>query len=122
MTPILYPDQQDVIDLVRSSGWYARDVGALLSAVERPRQVLWGTETYPDLWTKAAALLDAVNRSHPLLDGNKRLAWLLTAAFCQVNGHVLIATAHEIDTFVRHVAAEHPPIDDIAAWLSQHAQ
>ena len=36
--------------------------------------------------TKAAALLHSLARNHPLVDGNKRLAWLATYVFCAKNG------------------------------------
>ena len=36
-----------------------------------------GVEAYPQLATKAAALMESVARFHPLFDGNKRTAWTL---------------------------------------------
>jgi death-on-curing protein len=63
-----------------------RDVGLLESAVHRPRASALGQDAYPDLLTKAAALLHSLARNHPLVDGNKRLAWLATYVFCAKNG------------------------------------
>ena len=45
-----------------------------------------GQDAYPDLFTKAAALLHSLARNHPLVDGNKRLAWLATYVFLAKNG------------------------------------
>jgi death-on-curing protein len=45
-----------------------------------------GQDAYPDLFTEAAALLHSLARNHPLVDGNKRLAWLATYLFCAKNG------------------------------------
>ena len=58
-----------------------RDVGLLDAAVHRPRASVLGQDAYPDLLTKAAALLHSLARNHPLVDGNKRLAWLATYVF-----------------------------------------
>ena len=63
-----------------------RDIGLLDAAVYRPRARVLGQDAYPDLWTKAAALLQSLARNHPLVDGNKRLAWLATYVFCAKNG------------------------------------
>ena len=66
-----------------------RDVGLLESAVHRPRASVLGQDAYPDLFTKAGALLHSLARNHPLVDGNKRLAWLATWVFLAKNGTVL---------------------------------
>ncbi len=68
-----------------------RDVGLLNSAVHRPRASVLGQDAYPDLFTKAAALLHSLAGNHPLVDGNKRLAWLATYVFLAKNGTVLDA-------------------------------
>lgn len=63
-----------------------RDLGLLESAVHRPMTSLWGQDAYPSLELKAAALLDSVVNNHPLVDGNKRLGWLATLVFLDLNG------------------------------------
>ena len=63
-----------------------RDIGLLNGATSRPRTNAFGEDAYPDLWTKAAALLQSIVKHHPLVDGNKRLGWLATAVFLHLNG------------------------------------
>ncbi|MFE0423051.1 type II toxin-antitoxin system death-on-curing family toxin [Streptomyces sp. NPDC058953] len=63
-----------------------RDAGLLASAVHRPGARMYGVEAYPDTFGKAAALLHALAVNHPLVDGNKRMAWLSTAVFLHLNG------------------------------------
>jgi len=65
---------------------YVRDVGLLAADVHRPQATVMGQDAYPDLVTKAAALLHSLARNHALMDGNKRLAWLATYVFCAKNG------------------------------------
>jgi hypothetical protein len=48
-----------------------RDVGRLESAVARPRATYDNKELYPDVFTKAAALMHSLIKYYPFLDGNK---------------------------------------------------
>jgi death on curing protein len=82
-----------------------RDVGLLESAVARPRATAFGSDAYPDLHQKAAALLHSLARNHPLVDGNKRLALGATIAFLGVNGYRLTMTNDEAYVLVMAVAA-----------------
>ena len=63
-----------------------RDIGLLEAGVHRPRASVLGRDAYPDVLTKAAALLHSLARNQALVDGNKRLAWLATYVFCAKNG------------------------------------
>ena len=64
-----------------------RDLGLLDAALHRPATMLWGRDAYATIDEKAAALLDSLVRNHPLADGNKRLRWLATLVFLDINGH-----------------------------------
>ncbi|RKN07826.1 type II toxin-antitoxin system death-on-curing family toxin [Streptomyces radicis] len=63
-----------------------RDFGLLSSALHRPRSEMFGVAAYPDLFEKAAALLQSLAVNHPLVDGNKRTAWMCTVVFLDLNG------------------------------------
>ena len=62
------------------------DAGLFGSAAARPQTTLLDQDAYPDLWSKAAALLHSIVKHHPLVDGNTRLGWLSTAVFLELNG------------------------------------
>lgn len=62
-----------------------RDYGLLSSAAARPQTNVFGQEAYPDLASKAAALLHSLCANHALIDGNKRLAWTATVTFVVLN-------------------------------------
>jgi death-on-curing protein len=102
------------------------DYGLLESALSRPQATVLGQDAYSTLHRKAAALLHSLARSHCLVDGNKRLAWLAAVVFCHVNGylvdapddeayHLVIAVAdgslHELDDITERLAAWSQPID-----------
>ncbi|MGH8908618.1 MAG: type II toxin-antitoxin system death-on-curing family toxin [Egibacteraceae bacterium] len=85
---VRYLTLEDVVELARRLGvGPIRDLGLLDSAVHRPRSSFFGAQGYPTLELKAAALLQSIAKNHPLLDGNKRLAWLATVVFLDLNGH-----------------------------------
>jgi death-on-curing protein len=97
-----------------------RDIGLLESAVHRPRASVLGQDAYPDLFSKAAALLHSLARNHPLVDGNKRLAWLATYVLLAKNGVELDPEDDAADDFVIAVAAgEVDDVGEIAAVLSR---
>ncbi len=63
-----------------------RDSGLLGAAAARPATTAFGNDAYTDVWTKAGALLQSIVKDHPLIDGNKRLGWLATGVFLELNG------------------------------------
>ncbi len=93
-----------------------RDLGLLGSAAGRPRASAFGEDAYPDLWTKAAAMLQSIVKNHALVDGNKRLGWLATAVFLDING-VAVAHVHNeaVYVFVTRIASRSDNVADIAA-------
>lgn len=79
-------DLEDALALVRAlSAGPVRDLGLLDSAMARPRSSAFGQDAYPTMDLKAGALLHSLARNHSLVDGNKRLAWLATVVFLDLN-------------------------------------
>lgn len=116
-----YLDPSDVEDWVTRRGLHFRDRSVLLSALAAPMPV-FGEDVHPGLDRKAATLLIGINRNHPLLDGNKRLSWVATAAFYELNGYDLaVEPQSDIDVFVRGVASSQPEVTVVASWLAAHA-
>lgn len=123
--PVEFLDLDDVIDLaiaLLGDPVPMRDIGLLGSAVARPQTTAFGDDAYPDIWTKAAALLQSIVDNHALVDGNKRLGWLATAVFLEING-VEISRASNDDVYhlVIDVDAGQPTVDIIAERLRQLA-
>ena len=50
-----------------------RDINALESALNQPRQTFDQKDLYPDIVMKAAALCFSLVMNHPFVDGNKRV-------------------------------------------------
>jgi death-on-curing protein len=99
-----------------------RDLDSLLSAVGRPQASFDDQDLYPDLFTKAAALMDSLIRNHPFVDGNKRTGIAAAALFLRTNGYRLEATNAELVEFVLEVAQSQHTLDEITAWLQIHTR
>jgi death-on-curing protein len=85
-----YLELEDLLALIRMLRvGPVRDPGLLESACARPRASVFGNEVYVTIEAKAAALLHSLVRNHALIDGNKRLAWLATVVFLEINGRTV---------------------------------
>jgi death-on-curing protein len=124
--PIEFLDLDDLVDLARAllgDPPPIRDVGLLGSAAARPQTIAFGEDAYPDLVTKAAALLQSIVNNHALVDGNKRLGWLATAVFLELNGiKASRASNDDVYEFVVWVAATNPDLDHITTRLLRVVQ
>ena len=94
-----------------------RDLALLESSVARPRATFDSNELYPDLFTKAAALMDSLINNHPFLDGNKRTGITATGLFLRINGWKLTASSEELVACTMRVAVEGLEIDELTNWL-----
>lgn len=89
-----------------------RDVGLLEAALARPQATVFGADAYPDVLTKAAALLHSIASNRGLIDGNKRLALAAAIAFLGMNGHRLALSNDQAYELVISVAAG--DLDDVS--------
>lgn len=116
-----YLSAEDLVELARrllGDPPPIRDMGLLGAAAARPQASAFGEDAYPDIWTKAAALLHSVVNNHPLVDGNKRLGWLATAVFLELNDASFItATNDAVYDLVMTAASTDLAVDDIAGML-----
>ncbi len=110
----VYLDLEDLLVVAAravSADVVVRDYGLLQAAASRPRTMVGRAEAYPDIHTKAAALLHSLCRNRGLIDGNKRLAWTACQVFLGLNGEWV--TASEDDRFDLMIAVASGEIDDV---------
>ena len=117
-----YLDIDDLIDLTTrliGDPPPIRDVGLLASAVARPPATAFGQDAYPDLVTKAAALLLSAVGNPALIDGNERLGWLATSVFLGLNGVDVTGIGNDdvYDLVMDVVAGAGGSVDDLARRL-----
>ena len=118
MNEVEYLELEDLLQLVRTLGvGPVRDMGLLDSAAARPRSSAFGEDAYPTVALKSAALLHSIMSNHALVDGNKRLAWLATTVFLDLNGFSPELADDEAFTLVWDVAATSMDLEEIVRRL-----
>ncbi len=121
--PVEYLDLEDLLFIagrLLGEPVPVRDMGLLGSAAARPQTSAFGEDAYPDVWTKAAPLLQSIVKNHPLVDGNKRLGWVATAVFLELNGVSSAAAANDaVHDLVVAVAAGNQDVAEITTALRE---
>lgn len=115
-----YLEIEDALQVVDRFGLHVRDIGLLASALARPATTVMGVEAYPQLATKAAALMESVARFHALIDGNKRTAWTLMVLMLWINGYRHDFSTDEAFNLVVGVAAGDITLRDSAGTIATH--
>jgi death-on-curing protein len=94
-----------------------RDRGGLESALARPQ-----TGYYDDLIQEAAALWESLSQNHPFVDGNKRVAVTVTAAFLRVNGYRLeFDDVEDYSFLIGLYESGTMRFSELEEWLRKHA-
>ena len=94
-----------------------RDPNALESALARPRSGYYG-----DLIQEAAALWESLSQNHAFVDGNKRVAVTVTAAFLRINGYRLEFNDRDAYSFLMSLyETGRMRFAELERWLRQHA-
>ncbi len=95
-----------------------RDRGLFESAMARPQQLAHYGE--PDAAALAAAYAYGLARNHPFVDGNKRIAAVVSETFLLLNGHGLTATDAELVVAFMDLAAGTLSEEELADWFRHH--
>jgi death-on-curing protein len=98
-----------------------RDPGRLASAVAPPQASFDGEDLYPDLWIRAAALMQSLIKNHAFVDGNKRTAVTAAGVFLELSGQRLTASNEELLRFAVKMATGPAELEEIATWLRRHS-
>jgi death-on-curing protein len=99
-----------------------RDIGLLLSLVERPRARFNRKELYRGAFKKAAVYLESLANYHVFIDGNKRTAITVAARFLFLNGYELQVSNKQLERFILKVATKKPDLEVIAEWLRSNSR
>ena len=99
-----------------------RDLGLLQSAVSRPMATFGGEDLYPDIFQKAAALMESLIKNHPFIDGNKRTAISSAGIFLRINGYNLETSQEELVDFTLNMATGKTSFTDAVKWFKRYAQ
>jgi len=98
------------------------DLGLLQSAVARPKATFDKQDLYPDLFLKAATLLESLIGDHAFVDGNKRTAITSAGLFLHLNGYRLKASNQQLEDFTLECAQHLVSLDQMALWLKNQSE
>lgn len=99
-----------------------RDEGLLRSALARPHAAFGGQDLYPALFEKAAALLESIVRNHPLVDGNKRVAWECFDLLLDLNGYRITVNNDQAFQLMMKVIEHKITVQEIADWAKKYSK
>ena len=115
---VLDAHDQQILAYGGSSG--IRDLGALESAINRPRNHAAYGVTDPHVL--AAAYAHGIALNHPFVDGNKRTAFVVSVAFLELNGYVFVAPENEATRIFLELAEGKLTMEALAAWFRMFAR
>lgn len=93
----------------------------LESALDTPKQTVFGEELYPNIFAKAAILVYLLIKNHPFVDGNKRTGLYAMLRFLETNGFIVSVTSnHELYQFTIGIATSRLDKEQVEERLRTH--
>jgi death-on-curing protein len=96
-----------------------RDRGLLESALDRARNA-YAYET-KDLCVLASTYAHGIAKNHPFVDGNKRVAFVVTRMFLGMNDVSFDPPEHEAVVMVEGLASGQVSLADFTSWVRKHS-
>jgi death-on-curing protein len=98
-----------------------RESNLLDSVCNTPFANYFGKELYPDIFLKAAVIINSLVNYHVFVDGNKRTGIAVMEYFLAKNGYNFTNSKNIKEDFVLHIATTNPDLADIAIWIKKHS-
>lgn len=122
MSSFLYLTASEVVAINRQlclrqkQAFGLRDLPALQEAIQRPQVSIDGYEPFPELWEKAAVLLDSLLRNTPFLRLNALTGLLAADLMLEQNGQRFSSRTEDSD-LLQSIGLQQVTILQIAEWL-----
>ena len=94
-----------------------RDSELLESALAKPKNIYLYSKSQSSIPSLASAYAYAISKNHPFLDGNKRVALVVSIAFMKLNGWRVVASQETLYTTFWNLAAEKISEDELLLWF-----
>lgn len=95
--------------------------GQLEAALEKPGLSMYGRVFYPELYQKAAVLMESICKSHCLSDGNKRTSMMAAEYLASANGATLVLPLKSVRLTVDCAMDNDDKMsDELAMWFKTH--
>ena len=98
-----------------------RDPNLLDSALAQPKVTIGGKFAHKTLFDKASAYGFHVCKNHPLVDGNKRVAFVLMDIFLQKNGWEIVANEEDSYSMMMSLASGKLTKAQLSKWLKERS-
>lgn len=97
-----------------------RDLNAVESAINRPYSTFGGSDLYPTVIEKAAAIAESIIKNHPFIDGNKRTGYTLMLLTLMNQGIDILVEEDAKYDFVIQIASGQLDFSEIVTWIKQN--
>jgi death-on-curing protein len=94
-----------------------RDSELLESALAKPKNIYLYSKSQSSIPSLASAYAYAITKNHPFLDGNKRVALVVSIAFMKLNGWRVVASQEILYTTFWNLAAGKISEDELLLWF-----
>lgn len=116
-----YINRLSIIELSPKEQIGVKDFGLLESALARPQQTVFGQDAYPNIFLKAAALLESLSQNYAFHNANKRTAFMSTSMFLRMNGYKLRFDDPKLaEDFIVDIVNHKYTLEEVANILKQH--
>lgn len=85
-------------------------------------QTFDGKDLYPDIYTKAAALMRSLAQNHGFQNANKRTAMMATIIFLEENGYEVTAPNKKMYRLAMKVVVDKPSVNNIVRTLKKYSK
>lgn len=99
-----------------------KDSSLLNSAIERPKQIVFGADAYIDVFEKGAALFESIAKNHCFQNANKRTAFVALLQFLSYNGFYFIMEQQAAEDFVVDVVTHKYDFNEIVDVIKENSK
>jgi death-on-curing protein len=96
-----------------------RDENLLAASLARPKHLFAYSE--PNLFDLAAAYGYGLAKNHPLIDGNKRTAFMVMYVFLGLNRYLIEVPEMEVVQLMERLATDQENQESLAQWLRKNS-
>ncbi|WP_077212436.1 type II toxin-antitoxin system death-on-curing family toxin [Bacillus dakarensis] len=97
-----------------------KDPNLLDSAINRPKQSVFGSDAYPTIYEKAAALFESIAKNHAFHNANKRTALASLIVFLKINHFRWTMGIEEEQDFTVDVVNHKYTFEEIVSTIIKH--
>ncbi|MGN7388784.1 type II toxin-antitoxin system death-on-curing family toxin [Sporosarcina sp. SAFN-015] len=99
-----------------------KDPGLLDSAINRPKQTVFGSDAYPSIHEKAAALFESIAKNYAFHNANKRTALASLIVFLKLNHYRWTMGIQEEQDFTVDMVNHEYTFEEIVLTIKENTE